>query len=295
MTAGSIFRVGGCVLALAMAMTFQAVRAEATERAFSTRVVESGHSLTDPIPPMLSRMVVAAGGKPSIARSTIPGSPMDWRRNNPTDPLPNAWTDIQDYELLVLTERVSLSTTVQWHDSENEALRWVENAWTKGNGGKGAETMLYASWIHITSGPNFDNFNKDPEGHVPFRLRLPMEWERWEKIAAHVNANRPEGMPPVRMIPGPLLFAALYDAVEAKQAPDLEKMEMLFTDAIHINDIGAYFISLAHYAMIYGGDPRGLPADVGQDQPLTPALAAFMQELVWKVLNDYEGSGLAPA
>ena len=69
----------------------------------------------------------------------------------------------------------------------------------------------------------------------------------------------------------------------------------MYKRQIHINDIGAYFISLAHYAMIYGRDPRGLPADVGQDQPPTPALAAFMQELVWKVLNDYEGSGLAPA
>ncbi|WP_157070087.1 hypothetical protein [Aureimonas frigidaquae] len=279
-------------LGLALLM-FGPAGAQAVSRDFSTRVIQSGHSLTDPIPPMLERLVAAGGGgRVTIARSTIPGSTMDWRWAHDTTPLPNARTQIADYDLLVLTERVSLSGTMPWHNSDREALRWAENAWKNGRGGNGAETMLYATWVQITSGPNYDNPYKDVEGHIPFRQRMPLEWARWEAIERYVNLHRPQGMPKVQMIPGPLLFAELYDAIEAGKAPGVSDISALFLDDIHINDLGAYYISLAHYAMIYGRDPRGLPADVGQDSPPSPELAAFMQDTVWRVLTGYQGSGL---
>lgn len=265
----------------------------AVQRGFDLRVIQSGHSLTDPIPPMLEKMIAAAGGgRVTIARSTIPGSTMDWRWSHPTTPLPNARTEIADYDLLVLTERVSLSGTMPWHDSDREALRWVENAWENGRGGLGAETMLYATWVEVTSGPDYENPYKDVEGHIPFRQRMPLEWARWEEIAAYVNRHRPDGSPVVRMIPGPLLFAELHDSIHAGEAPDLPGVAALFLDDIHINDLGAYYIALAHYAMIYGRDPRGLPADIGQGVAPSPRLAAFMQDTVWRVLTRYHGSGL---
>ncbi|KAA0969347.1 hypothetical protein FPY71_12380 [Aureimonas fodinaquatilis] len=261
---------------------------------FNLRVIQSGHSLTDPIPPMLEKMIAAqGGGMVQVARSTIPGSTMDWRWAHPTTPLPNAKTEIGKYDLLVLTERVSLSGTTVWHKSDEEALRWTKHAWENGNDGKGAETMLYATWVEITSGPDYINPYKDVEGHIPFRERMPLEWARWEKIAAYVNENRPEGSPFVRMIPGPLLFAELYDEIEAGNVPGLTNASELFLDDIHINDLGAYFITLAHYAMIYNQDPRGLPANIRQGQKPSPEMAAKMQEIVWKVLTSYPGSGVS--
>ena len=52
-------------------------------RPLTLRVIQSGHSLTDPIPDPLRALVVAAGHRGVVIdRSTIPGSPMDWRWNN---------------------------------------------------------------------------------------------------------------------------------------------------------------------------------------------------------------------
>ncbi len=263
----------------------------AEPRPLSLRVIQSGHSLTDPIPDPLRAMVRAGGHRGAVIDgSTIPGSPMDWRWDNPPGyGKPDARGDIGNYDVLVLTERVSLSGTLPWHDSEAEALRWFSHAWSEGNGGKGAETVLYATWVDIAPAPGAGG--DDPERHIPFRDRLPLEMARWEAIRDHVNANRPAGSPPMRMIPGPLLMAALHDAIEAGQAPGLSDISDVFLDHIHLNDLGAYYIALAHYAVIYNRDPRGLPDRLGLASP--PAeLAAWMQEMVWSVVTGYEGSGV---
>jgi hypothetical protein len=268
-----------------------ATPALAAERPLTTRVIQSGHSLTDPIPPVLTRMVNAAGGKGVIDQSTIPGSPMEWRWKN-TTAAPDARLQIADYEILVLTERVPLSNTLPWHGSEQSALEWFEHAWTKGNGGKGAETILYATWVDIDSGPAGPNPYNDPEAHIPWRDRLPLEIARWEQIADYVNTNRPAGSPAMRVIPGPQIMEAIYDGIADGSAPDLKDISELFSDTIHLNDVGAYAISLAHYAVIFGRDPRGLPANLGQGRSPSPALADWLQELVWKTVTSYDRSGV---
>lgn len=260
----------------------------------SLRVIQSGHSLTDPIPEILKGMLTARGIRnPVMARSTIPGSPMSWRWDNaPGYGEPDARADIGKYDVLVLTEGVSMSLTLPHHKSDELALRWFKNTWSKGKGGKGAETILYASWVHVTSGPNWENPYKDPEGQIPFRKRLPLEFARWEQVANYVNTNRPKGSPAMRIIPGPLLMAALYDEIQAGRAPGLNNISDVFEDEIHVNDKGAYFIALAHYAVIYGQNPRGLPYNLGLAKPPSRDLAIWMQDLVWKVVTNYKGSGV---
>lgn len=269
-------------------------KAFAAERPLSLRVVQSGHSLTDPIPDPLQAMIRAAGFRgQTIARSTVPGSPMDWRWNNaPGYGLPDARHAIADYDVLVLTERVSVHVTIEWHNSLDQALTWFNHAWTEGNGGKGAETILYATWVGINSGPDAANPHNDPQGLIPFRERMDLEMEGWQSILDHVNANRIAGSPPMRMIPGPLLMAELYDAIERGEVPGITNIAELFSDDIHLNDLGAYYIALAHYAVIYNSDPRGLPNRLGMATSPSRELATWMQETVWRVVSSYEGSGV---
>ena len=266
----------------------------AVENSLELRIIQSGHSLTDPIIDPLRGFVSAAGNPAAvISGSTIPGSPMDWRwKNPPGNGQPDARHDIADYDVLILTERVSLSGTMPWHNSKDEALRWFTHAWSMGSGGKGAETVLYATWVSTSSGPDYENPYKDPDGLIPFRERLTLEMEDWEAIRTYVNANRPNRSPEMRMIPGPLLMAAIYDEIAAGRAPGLNHVSDLFSDDIHLNGIGAYYIALAHFAVIYGLDPRGLPNRVGVDKPPSIEQARWLQELAWRVLSNYDGAGL---
>ncbi|HLQ20256.1 MAG TPA: hypothetical protein VK146_14885 [Tabrizicola sp.] len=258
----------------------------------------SGHSLTDPIPQPLEVMVRAGGGKDALGmlidKSTIPGSPMDWRWNHDMELEISARRDIANYQLLVLTERVTVLATILSHNSPEMALSWVRHAWEQGNGGKGAATVLYASWIDLKSGPDKDiEGNDTEEGLLPFRERLDVEMGHWEEILAHVNANLPAGCPVVPMIPGPKVMAAVYDAIAAGNAPGLSRMEELFEDEIHVNAKGAFLIALAHYAVIYGQDPREIPVLRGEPGWPSSEQQDWMKALVWDVCRAYGGSGLA--
>lgn len=269
------------------------IGAAASERLPALRVVQSGHSLTDGVVGPLETMVRVTsmrGGK--LDKATIPGSPMDWRWNNASNPDIRQPEVMARYDILAITERVALSNTMNYHDSKHWALHWAGHAWEHGANGGGARSVLYASWVNIESGPGFENPYNDPEGHLTFRERLPLEMVRWQSILDHVNANRPNGMPEMEMIPGPLIMARAYDDIASGTAPGFNDINDLFSDSIHPNEMGAYLIALAHFAVIYDGDPRGLPptglAQGGPDK----VQAAWMQEIVWDVLTEYaETSG----
>lgn len=272
------------------------LRAEPVQRPFNLRIVMSGHSLTDPIPEPLDVLVKAAGGAESrgmrIDKSTIPGSPAENRWNtDPIEPV-DAKRDIGNYDVLVLTERVAVRATLQWHGADKIALTWFDHAWKNGNGGKGAETILYASWISIDSGKP-SKWDTSEDQKLPFRERLDVEMGAWQQIADYVNTNRPAGTPPMRVIPGPKIMAAVYDAIQAGTAPGLTEIKDLFEDDIHVNAMGAYLITLAHYAVIYGRDPREIPNLRGKPGWPSHEQADWMKALVWDVLRAYPDSGLA--
>jgi hypothetical protein len=268
------------------------------ERPFSLRVVMSGHSLTDPIPGPLAALVQAAGGAASrgmvIDNSSIPGSPAEHRWENDLNLPIDARRDIANYEMLVLTERVPVRSTLQYHHSHEMALKWFTHAWQNGNGGRGAETVYYASWIDLRSGPgNTDEYDLPDERQIPFRARLDLEMGDWQDIADHVNKNRPKDSPPMRVIPGPKIMAAVYDAIAAGTAPGLTAMNELFEDNIHVNAMGSYLIALAHFAVVYCRDPRSIPTLRGEPGWPSAEQQEWMKALVWDVLRAYPDSGLA--
>ena len=253
------------------------------------RIVLSGHSLTDPIATPLETLGIAAGGpRGRVERSTIPGSPLDWRWNN-TPNGADARAEIARFDVLVLTERVPLSNTMPWHNSPDEALRWARHAWENGAAGQGAEVLLYASWVSLV--PEREGAGSDPEGHLPWRERLDLEAPRWQEILDHVNAHRPEGVPPMRLVPANRVMAAVHDAIAAGDLPGLGGIEALFSDDIHLSEVGAWLVALTHHAVIHRADPRGLPG------PMRPPLPAetrdALADLVWQVVQDEPAAGLA--
>lgn len=274
-----------------------AVAQSSRERPLDQRVILSGHSLTDSVEWPLKEMVAAAGGpsadKDTIVRSTVPGSTMKYRWQPDSPMVIDARQIIADFDTLVLTERVPVRSAITWEETEKYALIWFDHAWKKGNGGRGAETILYASWVGIGSGPgNTDPYDMPDEGQIPFRDRLDLEMTSWQGIADLVNRERPAGSPPMRVIPGPKIMAAIVDAIAAGSAPGITALQDLFEDNIHPNPKGAYPIALAHFAVIYGRDPHSLPVIRGQQGWPSAEQQDWMKTLVWDVLQAYPDSGL---
>jgi hypothetical protein len=69
-------------------------------------------------------------------------------------------------------------------------------------------------------------------------------------------------------------------------------------DPIHLNDIGAYVVALAHFATLYRQSPEGLPhrlrrADGTVANALPDQVVSVIQALVWQTVRGYPSTGIA--
>ena len=267
---------------------------------FNVYQIHSGHSLTDPLfhphwPGQYVNLMTEVLGTWAfdyVGKSTIPGSTLKWRWENPTDP--DARHDIGDWELLSITERVPVcyegGGTQQWYldciDEQREYLSmFVNNAWENGNNGDGAPTLLWTTWTNID----------DSDG--PWRAMLDIQEVEWENMQNYANDNLPEDAIPVYIIPGHRMMARLYDDIALGLVPDVDDISDFFSDNIHTNELGAYAIAMIHYACIFNTSPVGLPNDLlpnaGPDVPIpSPALADYLQHMIWDVVTSYDPTGI---
>ncbi|HRI26824.1 MAG TPA: hypothetical protein PK239_00145 [Chitinophagales bacterium] len=273
----------------------------------NSKQIHSGHSLTDPLfyPHWPGQYVNLIANVNSLAawqlfdamvgKSTTPGSSMKHRWDTPIGfGSPDARLHIANWELLSITERVPLyyegGNTQQWYlDGIQEQKQYlslfVNNAWNNGNNGNGTPTLLWTTWT------NLDGSNG------PWRQMLDTQGEEFERMQDYANANRPSGAPPVYIIPGHKMMARLYDDIQLGLVPGITNINQFFGDNIHTNELGAYAISMMHYACIFNQSPVGLPNNLLPDAPTgtpipSPALALYLQTMIWNVVTTYPRTGI---
>ncbi len=270
---------------------------------FNVLQIHSGHSLTDPLfyphwPGQYVNLMNGVLGEWSgdmIGKSTIPGSSLSWRWDNPPCcGAPDARHDIADWELLSITQSVPLyyegGSTQQWYieaiaEQRQKLSHFTNNAWANGNGGEGAPTLLWTTWTNID--------NSDG----PWRSMLDVLGEEWENMQEFANDNLLPGSPPVYLIPGHKMMARLYDDIQLGLVPDVDHISDFFSDNIHTNELGAYAIAMIHYACIYNLSPVGLPNNLLPNAPggtpiPSPQLAAYLQNMIWEVVTSYPLTGV---
>ena len=263
---------------------------------FDVKQIHSGHSLTDPLfhpwPGQYRYLMTEhlSGPWDKLGKSTIPGSPMFWRWDNEQDLEPSARHDIEDWELLVITEGVPIPEDWENPGSIQPAKeyfsRYVNNAWENVNGGSGAPTLLWTTWTNID----------DSDG--PWRELLDDYESKWEEMMDYANENLPSGANHVYLIPGHRMMARLYDDIEEGIVPGINSIDEFFSDNIHVNDLGGYAVAMIHYACIFNKSPVGLPYILfnSNDAPnkLIPSeeLAFYLQNMIWDVVTNYSRTGV---
>ncbi len=295
------------LLVLCFNLSIAQVLAPKKASAFTVKQVHSGHSLTDPLfyphwPGQYVNLIAYQNSLQAwqladvmVGKSTIPGSSIKWRWENPIGTgAVDARLDIANWELLCITERVPLlyegGNNQQWYldgiQEQKEFLsKYVNNAWTNGNNKKGAPTLLWTTWTNI------DNSNG------PWRQMLDIQGAEFERMQDYANANKPAAAPPVYMIPGHKMMARLYDDIQLGRVPGITNINQFFGDNIHTNELGAYAICMIHYACIFNKSPLGLPNNLIPDPPPnTPIpskeLATYLQTMIWDVVTHYSRTGI---
>ena len=275
-----------------------------TPSPLDVRQVHSGHSLTDAAvfagtwPGHYQAMINSIeSGAADVWKSTIPGSPLWWRRENVSSPSSeDAWTNIADRELLVITENALMFPESLypsgWQAEAREERRedfvdWVERATVIGNDGEGAEVLWYTNW------PGHDDFSPA----TSWRARLEANEVEWLAVADYA-IEEVEGVDEIFIIPGTVLMMRLWDDAEAGIIPgitdgeDFLDSERWWEDDVHPDGLGNLALGYLTLGVVHHIDPRTVSATGwGLIPEPTAAEAEYIQNLVWDILNTYVRAG----
>ena len=293
-----------------------------TPSPFDVKQLHCGHSLTSPLfGPWPGQYVELVADENSLAgwqimdvmigNATLPGAWLTMHWNQETAPCApdcyldgaNPRYDINDWELMVITENFEGPANNSLNNSRENLSLFVNNTWAIGNSGNGAPTMLWTNWPGIDGSDYFfDGYGitEATDGSASgWRQMLDFLENQgvggnsgWQAMQDYANDNKPSDCPPVYIIPGNRMMARFYDDVEASLVPTITHVNQIFTDGVHTNNIGAYMVSMIHYACIFGTNPVGLSNNLHPDVTIDPALATYIQTMVWDVVTNYPRSGI---
>lgn len=307
-----LIRVGAAVVALCVLASEgnsamgQETRGAAGPSAWASkdrvRAFYSGHSLSDGVPEVVEQIARSLGHRLSfevqsqgysLIRQRTKGenpSASDWpgyragnnRRGaglNVADELqrPQRLSPGDKYDVLVVTERHDLPAIAR---KEKSAFYLAEMAKHLIAGNPDAEVLLYHSWLHV-----------DPDAPWPWidyeRAISPM----WECVASRANLDLPMrgDHPRVRVLSGGSALAELAAALWDGKVPGViastpgARVRLLFSDNVHMTDIGRYYVALVHYAVLFGRSPEGA---------FVPKIMALetgrhMQTMAWQFVSSY--------
>ncbi len=245
-----------------------------------------------------------------VGNATLPGAWLagHWNDSRPPGQYSDGQTDprynIQDWELLVVTENFEGPADFDFNQSPTYLSNFVQHAWLNGNNGDGAPTMLWTNWPALDGTTYFPPFSvygfpENATTYTAWRELLDfLEMEGvdneggWQGLQDSANTSLPEDAPPVYIIPGNRMMARLYDDIQLGIVPSITSVDQIFTDGVHTNDIGAYMVTLIHYACIFGKSPVGLSNELSSGIVINPDFATYAQNMIWEVVINYPRSGV---
>lgn len=260
-----------------------------------------GHSLSDQIPDMCKSL---SDDHPQVDMDWryqwIPGAPLRWQwqrmaaqdyQGNPPHYYafyhPSQGLPSGQFDVMVLTESVP-RTYAPW--GIEETYLYADSFYMFATQYRpDIRVFLYEVWHCLQSGtPTGCDWDTDSN---PWRQRLNDDLPMWESAVEYLNQKyQPEI--PVCLIPGGQGLARLHDAILEGTVPGLQAIEDVFSDDIHLTDIGKYFVACIHFAMIHNTSPVGLTHQTqvwwgGDFDAPSPALAERLQEIALETATEY--------
>ncbi|MEX3315949.1 hypothetical protein [Sulfitobacter sp. PS-8MA] len=262
-------------------------------------VLMVGHSLFGHTgPAMLQDALRAGAGQGEVRAQIINGAPLryNWEESDKAEGV-DARTVLPEGETthLILTEAVPLANHIRWSDSEVYAQAFFGLA---AAANPTVKVYIQETWHSLNSGTGAEVAH-DAGADTPWRARLDADLPAWEGMVAAVSRGRSTDTASIDLIPAGQAMARLYDEIAADRVPGLRDIDALFSDDIHLNDLGHYFVAMVQYATLTGNDPLGLPIDFSDqwgspfDTP-EPELARHLQRVAWAAVRDYRGGAVVP-
>jgi len=255
------------------------------------RVYLIGNSLTDNVRYTgLQKLAESRGHKHIWGRHMIPGAPIWWLWQHPDqgfrqDPFGTYPKALGDYEW----DAVTLQPFSMYSKEHEHARKFVGLATRKS---PKVQFYIYAQWM--TRDRDFDRY----------WLTTKLQKNKWgcgfkahyETLVEELRQDFPD-IKPVRLIPVGHAMFLLNQKMKAGLVPGYADIRQVYTDGIHLNNVGSYIVGCTFFATLYEETPVGLPVDgytpehTG-DAPLDAKLARIIQETAWEVVATHPLTGV---
>ncbi|MQQ09271.1 hypothetical protein GFB49_12460 [Epibacterium sp. SM1979] len=259
------------------------------------QVYHLGHSLVGPVMPHMLAQLAPEGHQWNSQLGSGTSLKEHWEPDQPIRDFeisnnPPAYREAReavgsgDYDAVVLTEMVELRDAIKYFGSAKYMRRWADLA---RNAPKPPRIYLYETWHNLDDA---DGWLERIDGDLD-----PLWLKKLLGPDSRRNADHP-----VYLIPAGQVMAAVVRAAETGGIPGLTARSELFTDTIHLNDLGAYVVALTHYAVLYHKSPEGLAhqltlPDGTAAQAFDQATAEAVQKIVWATVTTFDRTGLTQA
>ncbi|WP_122072814.1 hypothetical protein [Pseudophaeobacter sp. EL27] len=256
-----------------------------------TSVVMVGHSLFGPDNPQMLQQLLAeqTTAQPvQVEAQIINGAPLsyNWQHADSAEGINARARLAAPVDAVIVTEAIPLANHLKWSNSEASVTQFYELARTAN---PEVQFYLQETWHSLNSGTGTD-VPFDEGAATPWRDRLEQDLPRWQALVDEVN-EATGGT--VKLLPAGQALARLDDAIQAGTLPGLHSISQVFSDDIHPNALGFYYLSLVQYAVLTGQDPQGLPYQLqdrwGQAYKApSQTLARQLQSLAWSAAGGTE-------
>lgn len=149
------------------------------------------------------------------------------------------------------------------------------------------QIYLAEAWPSLKSGPG-TVIAGDPGAGVAWRNRITQDAGVWQGLAD--QASQQIGGDAVEVIPTGQAFGLLADAIADGKVPGIDSIQDMFTDDMHPNGKGLYFVALLYAAAMTGENPKGLPAQLtrhwqNRGSVIPDTLAPVLQRIAWAAVQ----------
>lgn len=262
------------------------------------RIFFSGHSLLDnPMPDYVESIASSLGKDILWNQQNIIGSPLrvrTWGNNgwegyrqgknrdgygmNVVEELlsPRTLGPGDQYDTLLITERHDILGTIEWENTIGY-LRHYHDRLIAGN--PQGITYFYHTWLDIDKAnpATWMNYEKNALA-------------AWECVSSKVNLTLQAAGRGDRVVtlPGGAALVDLVERVLANQVPGIsgtteQKLNMLFSDNVHLTTLGAYYLASVHHASVFRDSPVGAAGPPGANAATVQAL----QTIAWNFVRAY--------
>ena len=290
------YRCSCAIVALCFLLVSQPFASEGSQ---PHSIMFTGHSLLDnPLPDFFETIARSKGKTLAWEQQNIPGSPLRIRtwgegawsgyrsgKNHhggtadvlaalSQGPAPSKKTR---FDTLIVTERHDILGTIEWENTIGY-LRHFHDRLIEQN--SSAKSYFYQSWLSIDRTKPSDWIDYEKNALVA-----------WQCVASKVNftveaANRADR---IDVLPAGAGLAHLIESarrgeIDALRGSELDILNAVFRDDVHLTPAGNYFVASLIFAVIYKETPVGAASVRG----VSTDLARSLQDISWRIAEKFD-------